>query len=70
MRRSKRIRKTSKGYEPGFGATRDWKSDNVASIVYMIQDGGLNKFITQMRSYRYCLNEMQIILWMRHQHFI
>ena len=29
-------------YNPGFGAAREWKNDNVASIVYMIQDRDLN----------------------------
>ena len=39
MRRYKRIRKYPQRYEPGFRAAREWKSDTVASIVYMIQDG-------------------------------
>ena len=42
MRRSKRIRKSPQQYGQVFGAAREWKSGNVASIVYMIQDGYLN----------------------------
>ena len=42
LRRSKCIRKSPQWYEPGFGATREWNNDAVASIVYMIQDGYLN----------------------------
>ena len=42
VRRSKYIRKYPYRYNPGFGATREWKNDDVASIIYMIQDGGLN----------------------------
>ena len=38
MRRSERIRNSPQRYNPGFGAAREWKNDNVASIVYMIQD--------------------------------
>ena len=38
MRRSKRIRNYPQRYNPGFGAAREWKNDDVASIVYMIQD--------------------------------
>ena len=30
-------------YNPGFGAAREWKNDDVASIVCMIQDRGLNR---------------------------
>ena len=42
MRRSKRIRKSPQRYNPGFRAAREWKNDDVESIVYMIQDGYLN----------------------------
>ena len=38
VRRSERIRKYSQQYNPGFGAAREWKNDDFASIVYMIQD--------------------------------
>ena len=38
MRRSERIRNSPQRYDPGFGAAREWKNDDVASIVYMIQD--------------------------------
>ena len=38
VRRSKRIRNSPQRYNPGFGTARDWKNDDVASIVYMIQD--------------------------------
>ena len=42
MRRSKRIRNSPQRYNPGFGAAREWKNDDVASIVYMIQYRYLN----------------------------
>ena len=42
VRHSERIRKFSQRYDPGFGAAREWKNDDVTSIVYMIQDGYLN----------------------------
>ena len=42
VRHSKRIRKSTQKYNPGFGAARDWKNDSVARIVYMIQYGDLN----------------------------
>ena len=42
MRRSERIRNSPQRYNPGFGAARKWKNDNVASIVYMIQDRDIN----------------------------
>ena len=45
VRYSKRIRKSPQRYDPVFGAEREWKNDAVASIVYMIQDGGLNRNI-------------------------
>ena len=38
MRRSERIRNSPQRYNPGFGASREWKNDAIASIVYMIQD--------------------------------
>ena len=37
VRRSKRIRNSPQRCNPGFGAAREWKNDDVASIVYMIQ---------------------------------
>ena len=43
LRRSKRIRNYPQRYSPGFGATREWNNDAVASIVYMIQDSNLNR---------------------------
>ena len=42
MRRFGRIRKYPHWYDPVFGASREWKSDYVASILYMFQDGGFN----------------------------
>ena len=42
FRRSKRIRNLPQRYNPGFGASREWKNDNVESIVYMIQDRDIN----------------------------
>ena len=42
VRRSERMIKSSQQYEPGFGAAREWKNDDVSSIVYMIQGGDLN----------------------------
>ena len=39
MRRSERMRNYPQRYNPGFGATREWKNGAVASIVYMNQDG-------------------------------
>ena len=38
VRRSERIRNSPQRYNPRFGAAREWKNDDVASIVYMIQD--------------------------------
>ena len=38
VRRSERIRNSPQRYIPGFGAARECKNDDVASIVYMIQD--------------------------------
>ena len=38
VRRSERIRNSPHQYNPGFGAARERKNDDVASIVYMIQD--------------------------------
>ena len=45
VRRSKRIIKYPQRYNPGVGDDREWKNDNVASIVYMIKYGGLNRNI-------------------------
>ena len=42
MRRYNYIKKSPHWYEPGFGADRKWKNEDVASIVYMIQYGDLN----------------------------
>ena len=42
VRRSKRITNSPQRYNPGFGDDREWKNDDVASIVYMIQDRDLN----------------------------
>ena len=42
MRRSERIRNYPQRYNPGFVAAREWKNDDVSSIVYMIQDRDLN----------------------------
>ena len=42
VRRSERIRNSPQRYNPGFGASREWNNDAVASIVYMIQDRYLN----------------------------
>ena len=43
VRCSKRIRKYSHQYETVFGSSREWNSDAIASIVYMIQYGYFNK---------------------------
>ena len=37
VRRSERIRNFPQWFNPRFGASREWKNDAVASIVYMIQ---------------------------------
>ena len=42
VRRSERIRNSPQRYNPGFGASREWKNEAVASIVDMIQDRDLN----------------------------
>ena len=42
MKSSERIRKYQQRYDPVFRAAREWKNDDVASIVYMIIDGVLN----------------------------
>ena len=42
LRRSERIRKSPHRYGPGFGANREWSSDDVASIFYVIQNGDFN----------------------------
>ena len=39
MRRSERIRKYPQRYDSVFGAAIEWKSNDVASIVYMVQYG-------------------------------
>ena len=41
VRNFERIRKSPQRYEPLFGAAREWKSDSVASLVYMNQDGDI-----------------------------
>ena len=43
VRRSKHIRNSPQRYNTGFGAAREWKNDNVASIVYIIQYGYFNR---------------------------
>ena len=43
MRRSECTRKYPQWYNPGFEADREWNNDAVATIVYMIQDGDLNR---------------------------
>ena len=43
MGRSVRIINSSQRYNPGFGASREWKNDAVSSIVYIIQDRDLNR---------------------------
>ena len=45
VRRSERIRKYPQRYNPGFGSDIEWKNEDVVSIVYMIQDGYLNRNI-------------------------
>ena len=42
VRQSKRIINCPQWYNSGFGAAREWKNDDVASIFYMIQDRDLN----------------------------
>ena len=42
VRHSKRIRNSPQWYNPVFGAAREWKNDDVASIFYMIQDRDLD----------------------------
>ena len=37
VRRSERIINSPQRYNPVFGSARDWKNDDFASIVYMIQ---------------------------------
>ena len=39
IRRSKHIRKYPQWYNPVFRASREWKSDSVKSLVYMLQIG-------------------------------
>ena len=43
VRRSEHIRNSPQRYNPGFGSDREWKNDDVESIVYMIQDRYLNR---------------------------
>ena len=43
VRRSERIIKSPQRYNPGFRAARECKNEDVASIVYMIQYGYLNR---------------------------
>ena len=43
VRRSGRIRKSPHRYNPGFGDSREWKNESVASIVYMIQYRDLDR---------------------------
>ena len=42
VRRSELIRNSPQWYNPGIGADREWENDDVACIVYMIQDRDLN----------------------------
>ena len=42
VRRSERIRNSPQRYNPGFGAARYWKNDDVESIVCMIEDRDVN----------------------------
>ena len=42
VRRTECIRKSPWRYDPGFGASREWNNESVASIIYMIQDGDIN----------------------------
>ena len=42
VRRYELIRNSPQHYNPGFGAAREWNNDDVAIIVYMIQDRDLN----------------------------
>ena len=43
VRCSKRIRKYPQRYDPVFGVSIEWWNDDVAIIVYMIQDRYLNR---------------------------
>ena len=38
VRRSNRIIKLPQRYDPGFGETREWRRDAVASLFYIIRD--------------------------------
>ena len=40
---SKHIRKSPQRHDAGIGDAREWNNDSVASILYMIQDGYLNR---------------------------
>ena len=45
VRLSECIIKSPHQYYPGYGAAREWKNDAVSGIVYMIQDGDINRNI-------------------------
>ena len=62
VRRYECIRNSAQRYNPGFGAARDWKNDDIASIVYMIQDRGFNSKVIWMISYRYWMIRTQNIV--------
>ena len=42
VKSSERIRNSSQRYNPEFGDAIEWNNDSVSSIVYTIQDRGLN----------------------------
>ena len=42
VRRSEQIRNSPQRYKPVFGAAREWKNDDVASILYIIQYMDIN----------------------------
>ena len=52
VRHYKRFVNSPHWYEPECVAARDWKSDSVASIVYMIKEGILISMQIRMISYR------------------
>ena len=43
VRRSERIINSPQRYNLGYGIAREWKNDDVASMVYIIQDRDLNR---------------------------
>ena len=43
VRRSERIINSPQRYNPGYGIAREWKNDDVASMVYIIQDRDLTR---------------------------